>query len=235
MQVPVVDLTGSEVGQIDLNEAVFGVPMRQALVYQAVVRQQANARQGTRETKTRAQVSGGGRKPWAQKHTGRARAGSRRSPLWRKGGVTFGPHPRDYSQRLPRKMRRLAIRCLLSDKQAGGNLVVLREMALAQGKSKEMAGLLAALEVRGSALVVTRESEVNVIRSARNLQKIKTLPASLLNVLDLLRHEYLVITVDAVHRAEELWGREIDRKRSPVQRESGVSGSVGEAHGHEPV
>lgn len=219
MQVTVKDLTGAEVGQIDLNEAVFGVPLRPALVHQALLRQRANSHQGTAETKTRGQVSGGGRKPWAQKHTGKARAGSRRSPLWRKGGITFGPHPRDYSQRLPRKMRRLAIRCLLSDKQASANLVVLKELDLAQGRTKEMAGLLAALDIQGSVLVVTQESDPKVVRSARNLQKVKTLPASLLNVLDLLRHDYLVMTVDAVHRAEELLGREIDRKRSPAQEQ----------------
>ena len=220
MQVPVRDLTGAEVDQIDLNEAVFGVPMRPAVVHQALVRQRANSRQGTASTKTRGHVSGGGRKPWPQKHTGRARAGSRRSPIFRHGGTTFGPHPRDYSQAMPRKMRRLAIRCMLSDKRSTGALVVLQDLNLAEGKTQGMANLLETLDVRGGTLIVTRDSDEKVIMSARNLPKVKTLPASLLNVGDLLKYEHLVITTDAIRRAEELWARgDIDRHRAPPVEE----------------
>ena len=220
MLVPVKDLTGTDVDEIDLSEAVFGVPMRPGVVHQALVRQRANIRQGTVSTKTRSQVSGGGRKPWQQKHTGRARTGSRRSPLFTHGGVTFGPHPRDYSQAMPRKMRRLAIRCMLSDKRGTDALVVLQNLELAAGKTQEMVQLLSALDILGSTLVVTREPDEKVIRSAQNLPRVKTLPASLLNVGDLLQYQYLIMTTDAVQRAEELWARGvIDRHRFPPVEE----------------
>ncbi len=219
MKVPVRDLTGAEVGQIDLNEAVFGVPMRSGLVHQALVRQRANNRQGTADSKTRGQVSGGGKKPWSQKHTGRARTGSRRSPIFRHGGVIFGPHPRDYSQAMPRKMRRLAIRCMLSDKRDTGTLVVLQDLDLAQGKTQDLVQALSALDIAGSTLVVTRDSDVKLARSARNLPRVKYLPASLLNVGDMLQYQSLIITTGGVQRAEELWARDIDRHRFPAVEE----------------
>jgi large subunit ribosomal protein L4 len=216
MQVPVRDLTGKEVDTIDLNEAVFGVEMRPGAVHQALVRQRANARQGTHATKTRGEVSGSTRKPFAQKHTGRARAGHRRSPLWRHGGVVFGPHPRSYRQDMPRKMRRLAIRCMLSDKQQTGALIVLRDLDLAEGRTKELTSVLQALDIVESALVVTKEANANVTRSARNVGWVKTIPAALLNVGDLLKYRHLIITVGGVRTAEDIWTRSIDRKRGPA-------------------
>ncbi len=205
VQVPVHNLSGEVVDHIELSEDVFGVPPNQAVVHQALVRQLANARQGTASTKTRAQVSGGGRKPFRQKGTGRARRGSSRSPLLRGGGVAFGPHPRSYRQAMPRKMRRLALRCILSSKVAEGEMVVVEGLTFEEPRTKEMARILAALGVSSSALIVTAEPDVNVYKSARNLEKIKTLPANLLNVVDLLSHKILMITVAGVRRVEEIW------------------------------
>jgi len=205
VQVPVHNLSGEVVDHIELSEDVFGVPPNQAVVHQALVRQLANARQGTASTKTRAQVSGGGRKPFRQKGTGRARRGSSRSPLLRGGGVAFGPHPRSYRQAMPKKMRRLALRCVLSSKVAEGEMVVVEGLTFEEPRTKEMARILAALGVSSSALIVTAEPDVNVYKSARNLEKIKTLPANLLNVVDLLSHRILMITVAGVRRVEEIW------------------------------
>jgi len=213
MQVPVKDLTGAQVDTIDLNEAVFGVPMRSGVVHQALVRQRANARQGTSDTKTRSEVKGSGKKPWAQKHTGRARAGDKRSPLWRHGGIIFGPHQRDYHQDMPRKMRRLALKCMLSDKQSTGTLVVLKDLNLAEGKTKEIAKVLEALKLEGSVLMVPAVADAKLAKATRNLEKVKSLPASTLSVGDLLKYQHLVMTVDAVKKAEELWVRDIDRRR----------------------
>ena len=205
MQVPIKDLKGAEVATMDLNDAVFGLPMNRALVYQAVVRQRANARQGTADTKTRNSVSGSGKKPWPQKHTGRARAGDKRSPLWRHGGTVFGPHPRSYTQALPKKMRRLAIRCMLSDKQRNGELIILQDLALADGKTKEMADLLKVLDASATVLLVTAGADSKVIHAAQNIERVRTLPAALLNVGDLMKYHHLVMTVDAVKEAEGLW------------------------------
>ena len=216
IKMPVKDIEGAQVETIDLKESVFGVSMNEVVVHQALVWQRANARQGTASAKTRGEVAGTTRKPWRQKHTGRARVGTRMSPLWRHGGVVFGPSPRDFSQKMPRKMRRLAIRCLLSSKRENGELEVLRGLDLPDGKTRHFKGVLAALDVSGSVLVVTRESNENVIRSAKNLKGVKTLRASLLNTGDLLRYHHLIMTVDAVRVVEELWdGVSIDRKRIP--------------------
>ncbi|MEE9285146.1 MAG: 50S ribosomal protein L4 [Dehalococcoidia bacterium] len=216
IQMAVKDVSGAEVDTIDLKESVFGVAMNEAVVYQALIWQRANERQGTASAKTRGEVAGSTRKPWRQKHTGRARVGTRMSPLWRHGGVTFGPRPRDFSQRMPRKMRRLAVRCLLSSKREDGALEVLKALDLQDGKTREMKEVLAALEIAGSVLVVMRGSNEKVVRSAKNLNKVKTLPAALLNAGDLLRYRHLVMTVDAVRFVEEQWdGVRIDRKRVP--------------------
>lgn len=205
VQVAVHNILGEVVDHIELKDEVFGVPQNQAVVHQAMVRQLANARQGTASTKTRGQVSGGGRKPYRQKGTGRARRGSSRSPLLRGGGVVFGLHPRSYRQAMPKKMRRLALRCVLSAKVAEGEMVVVDELALNEPKAKEMARILAALGVSSSALIVTAEPDPNVYKSARNLERTKTLPANLLNVADLLSHRILMLTVAAVRRVEEVW------------------------------
>lgn len=205
VQIPVHSIEGEVVDHIELNEAVFGVPVDQAVVHQAMVRQLANARQGTVGSKTRSQVSGGGRKMFRQKGTGFARRGSRRAPLLRGGGVAFGPHPRSFRQAMPKKMRHLALRCILSAKVASEEMIVIDEFALEEPKTKEMARIMANLGVDSSALIVTAEPDPNVYKSARNLGRTKTLPASMLNVVDLLSHRRLMITVAAVKVVEEMW------------------------------
>ena len=201
VQIPVHSIEGEVVDHIELNEAVFGVPADQAVVHQAMVRQLANARQGTVGSK----VSGGGRKMFRQKGTGFARRGSRRAPLLRGGGVAFGPHPRSFRQAMPKKMRHLALRCILSAKVASEEMIVIDEFALEEPKTKEMARIMANLGVDSSALIVTAEPDPNVYKSARNLGRTKTLPASMLNVVDLLSHRRLMITVAAVKVVEEMW------------------------------
>ena len=205
MKVPVYNVNGEEVEQIELNELVFGVAANEAVVHQAMVRQLANARQGTASAKTRSQVSGGGRKLFRQKGTGNARRGSRRAPLLRGGGVIFGPHPRDYRQAMPRKMRRLALRCVLSAKVADGEMTVLNGFEMSEPKTKEMGRLLGNLGIDTSVLIVTSEPDASVYKSARNLQKTKTLPANMLNVVDLLAFRRLLITAPAVRIVEEAW------------------------------
>lgn len=211
MQVPVYSSAGEVVKHIEISDRVFAVPFNQSVVHQAMVRQQANARQGTANTKTRSQVSGSSRKLFRQKHTGFARAGSRRSPLRRGGGITFGPKPRSYRQAMPKRMRQLALRCVLSAKAGDGELVVLEQLKLDEPRTKEMVRILAALGVDSSALIVTREPEGNVVKSARNLPGIKTIPASLLNVVDILSHKTLLMTEAAVGKAEELWGEKLSQ------------------------
>jgi len=206
VEVPVYSLTGEVVKHIEISDRVFAVPFNQAVVHQAVVRQRANARQGTASTKTRSQVSGSSRKLFRQKHTGMARAGNKKSPLRRGGGITFGPKPRSYRQAMPKKMRQLAIRCALSAKARDEELVVLEQLKLEEPRTKQMAGILAALEVDSSALIVTSEPEENVVKSARNLAGIKTMPANILNVVDILSYKMLLMTEAAVRKAEQLWG-----------------------------
>lgn len=205
MQVPVYSLSGEIVRHIEISDRVFAEPFNEAVVHQAMVRQRANARQGTASTKTRSEVVGSTRKLYRQKHTGFARAGSRRSPLRRGGGVVFGPKPRSYRQAMPKKMRRLALRCLLSAKVKDGELKVIEELKISEPKTKEMVRILVGLGVDTSALIVTGEPEVNVAKSARNLSLVKTLPASILNVIDLLSYRVLVMTESAVRKVEELW------------------------------
>ena len=209
MQVPVYNLDGEVATHIEISDDVFGVSFNEAVVHQAMVRQRANARQGTADTKTRSEVSGSSRKLYRQKHTGLARAGSRRSPLRRGGGIVFGPHPRSYRQAMPKKMRQLALRCVLSAKARDEELMVLQELKLDKPRTKEMVQILTALGVDSSALIVTGEPEDNVVKSGRNLVGIKTLPASLLNVVDILSYKMLLMTVAAVRRAEQLWGQRL--------------------------
>ena len=206
MQVPVHNLAGEIVDNLEVSEHLFGVPFNQAVVHQVMVGQLANARQGTASTKTRGEVSGSTRKLYRQKGTGNARAGAIRSPTRRGGGIVFGPKPRSYRQTLPKKMRRLALRCVLSAKLRDEELIVLEQLNLEQPRTKEMVRILAALGVDPSALIVTAGVEENVIKSARNLPGIKTMPASLLSVVDILSCKRLLMTVAAVRKAEELWG-----------------------------
>jgi large subunit ribosomal protein L4 len=209
VQVPVYNIGGEIIKNIEISDTVFAVPFNDALVHQAMIRQRADMRQGTHDTKTRGEVAGSRKKLFAQKHTGEARAGDRRSPTRRHGGVTFGPHPRDYSKAMPKKMRQLALRCLLSSKAGEeGGLKVLDQLTFEAPKTKEMLKLLDALKLNSTALVVTAVSEPNVILSARNIPGVKTLPANILNVMDLLSFDSLIMTEDAVRKAEQLWGKE---------------------------
>jgi large subunit ribosomal protein L4 len=209
MQVPVYNLAGEVVRQIEISDLVFAVPFHEAVVHQVMLGLRANARQGTHSTKTRSEVAGSTRKMYRQKGTGYARAGSKKSPLRRGGGITFGPHPRDYRQEIPRKMRRLALRCVLSAKAGDGELKILESWNFEEPKTKRMVAVLSALGVNSSALIITPEPEANVIKSARNLPDIKTMPVSVLNVLDILSHKMLLMTEAAVRRAEKLWGNGI--------------------------
>ena len=206
MQVSVYNQSGKVVDHIEISEQVFGVPFNEPLVHQAMLRQQANARQGTASTKTRSEVNGSTRKLFKQKGTGNARAGSIKSGLRPGGGIFFGPKPRDYRQAMPKKMRQLALRCVLSAKARDQELMVLEGLSFDQPRTKEMANILKALEVASSALIVTEKAEENTVKSARNISGVKTTPSALLNVVDILSHKTLLMTVAAVRNAEELWG-----------------------------
>ena len=211
MQVPVYSLAGEVIKHIEISNDVFGVPLNQAVVHQAMVRQRANARQGTANTKTRSEVSGSSKKLFRQKGTGNARAGSIRSPLRRGGGITFGPKTRSYRQAMPKKMRQLALRCVLSAKAGDGELMVLEQLKLDEPRTKEMARILATLGVDSSALITTSEPQENVVKSARNLPGVKTIPASLLNVVDILSYKMLLMTEAAVRKVEQLWGKRLSQ------------------------
>lgn len=206
MQVPVYNTIGEVVKNIEISDSVFAVPFNEAVVHQALVRQRADARQGTHDTKTRGEVAGSRKKLYSQKHTGEARAGDRRSPTRVHGGVAFGPHPRDYTKDIPKKMRRLALKCVLSSKVSEGQLKILDKFTFEEPKTREMVKVLDSLKLESSALIVTSVPEQNVIKSARNIPGLKTLPASTLNVLDLLSYRALVMTEDAVRKVEQLWG-----------------------------
>jgi large subunit ribosomal protein L4 len=208
VQISVYNNAGQEIDKINVDEAIFGVGPNEAVVHQALVRQLANSRQGTADTKTRREVSGSSRKLYRQKHTGMARAGNRRSPLRRGGGVIFGPHPRDYRQAMPKKMRRLAIRSILSARVAGGKLKVIDSFGLEELKTKQMLQVLQALGIKVPALLVTADLDMTVFKSARNIARVSTLPANMLNVVDLVSHNTLLMTVGAVRRVEALFGEE---------------------------
>ena len=206
MLVSVRNMAGETVKEMELNDAIFGIEPHQAVMHQAMLRQQANARLGTADTKTRSEVSGGGRKPWKQKHTGRARQGSTRSPLWRHGGVVFGPHPRSYAQQMPRKMRRLALRSALSVKAAEGSLVLLDDLVMQAPKTRDMLTILDSLQVPSSALIVLPERDANIEISARNIPDVKTLMATCMNVIDILKYDTLILPVKALLVIEQILG-----------------------------
>jgi large subunit ribosomal protein L4 len=206
VQVPVYNLTGEVVRQIEISDKVFGVPFNEAVVHQVMVGMQANARQGTAAAKTRGQVNGSTKKLYRQKGTGYARAGSKKSPTRRGGGVTFGPHPRDYRQQTPKKIRRLALKCVLSAKAGDGDLKVIDAFDFSEPKTSKMVVGLTALGIGPSALIVTREPEENVIKSTRNIPGITTVPANIINILDIMSHKTLVMTEAAVRAAEKIWG-----------------------------
>jgi large subunit ribosomal protein L4 len=207
VKAPVYSVNGEVVEQIELSEAVFAVAFNETVVHQAMVRQLANGRQGTASTKDRGEVSGSTRKLYAQKHTGRARRGDIKSPILRGGGVVFGPKPRSYGQSMPKKMRRLALKCLLSAKIRDGNVKLVQELDFKEPKTKDMINVLSSLGIDCSALIVTAQSAPNVTKSAANLSEVKVVPSALINVLDLLSYEMLVATVPAVRNIEEIWGK----------------------------
>ncbi|ASA97299.1 MULTISPECIES: 50S ribosomal protein L4 [Anoxybacillus] len=203
-KVALYNQNGENIGEIELNDAVFGIEPNKHVLFEAVIMQRASLRQGTHKTKNRAEVSGGGRKPWRQKGTGRARQGSIRSPQWRGGGIVFGPVPRSYSYKLPKKVRRLAIKSALSSKVLENNIVVLDNLTLEAPKTKEMVKILNNLSVDRKALIVTADANENVILSARNIPGVTVVTASGINVLDVLNHDKLVITKAAVEKVEEV-------------------------------
>ena len=202
--VATYNMAGKEVGKIELNDAVFAVEVNEAVMHQAVVRQLSNERLGTHATKTRGMVRGGGRKPWKQKGTGRARSGSTRSPLWIGGGTVFGPSPRSYYKAMPRKARRLAVKSALSEKVNNNDLIVIEELTLAAPKTKEVLNILNNFEVGDAKVLFITEGDVNVEKSARNIQGVKALASTGLNIFDLLHHDKLFITKGAVAQIEEV-------------------------------
>ncbi len=204
-KVAVYNTSGSQVGEIELSDAVFGIEPNIHVLHSAVVLQQASLRRGTHKTKGRSEVSGGGRKPWRQKGTGRARQGSIRAPQWKGGGTVFGPQPRSYAIKLPRKVRRLAIKSALSSKVRDSDIIVLDELRMAAPKTKEFAKILNNLKVERKALVVSAEFDDNVALSARNIPGVKFITATGINVLDLLNHDKLIITKEAVAKVEEVF------------------------------
>ena len=204
-KVAVYNMLGAQVGEIELNDDVFGIEPNKAVMYDFIKMQLANKRQGTSSTKTRTEVRGGGKKPWRQKGTGRARVGSSRNPVWRGGGIAFGPKPRDYSYKLPQKVRRLALRSALSSKALDNKIVVVDEFNIDQPKTKVMVQALEALKVGKKTLLVTADGNVNVVKSARNIEGIKPMRADFINVYDILKHDTLLMTKDAVAMVEEVF------------------------------
>ena len=204
-KIDVYNVEGKKVSDIELKEEIFGIKPNEAIVHSVLVNFLANQRQGTQSTKTRSEVSGGGRKPWKQKGTGRARQGSIRAPHWVKGGVALGPKPRSYKYRVNKKERRLAIKSLLSSKVLENELVVVDDFKMKEIKTKNMVNALANLKVEGKTLVLLPEKNENVQKSARNIEGVKTTLVNTINVYDLLKYKNLVITVDTVKKLEEVY------------------------------
>ncbi len=204
LKTDVKNITGKKVSEVELNEAVFGIEPNEVVVHQVLVNYLANQRQGTQSTKTRAEVRGGGIKPWRQKGTGRARQGSIRAPQWIKGGIALGPKPRDYRYKLPKKVRALAIKSVLTSKLADNKLVVVDKMELNEIKTKEMVKVLNNLKAE-KALVVLNEKNLNVQASTRNIEKAKAITVNTINIYDLLRFETLVLDVASVKTLEEVY------------------------------
>lgn len=205
-KVSTYNITGAQTGEIELNDSVFGVEVNEAVMRQAVLRQLANERLGTHSTKTRGLVRGGGRKPWKQKGTGRARCGSTRSPLWVGGGTVFGPHPRSYEQKMPRKARRLAVKSALSDKVNTNELFVLDELTLAQPKTKEVCQIINNFKFAGEKVLFVTDNDAVVIRCARNIEGVKAVSTEGINIFDLLHYTKLFVTKSAVAKIEEVLG-----------------------------
>ncbi|WP_449621796.1 50S ribosomal protein L4 [Robertmurraya sp. Marseille-Q9965] len=203
-KVTLFNQAGSQVGEVELNASVFGIEPNNHVLFEAVVAQRASLRQGTHKTKIRSEVAGGGRKPWRQKGTGRARQGSIRSPQWRGGGTVFGPVPRSYSYKLPKKVRRLAIKSALSSKVLEESILVIESLAFETPKTKDFKGFLKGLSVESKALIVTADLDENVALSARNIPGVTVVTADGINVLDVLGHDKLIMTKAAVEKVEEV-------------------------------
>jgi large subunit ribosomal protein L4 len=206
MQSPVYNIEGEQVSEAELRDDIFAVPINEGLMHQALVRQLANARLGTHKTKTRGDVRGGGRKPWRQKGTGRARQGSIRSPQWRGGGIVFGPTPRSYRQKMPRKMRRQALRSALSVKAAESQVVLVDSLQMSEPKTRQVLEALQNLGVGTSALILLPQSDEVILRSVRNLPQVRTLVAQYLNVRDLLKFDYIVVPLSSLEVIEGILG-----------------------------
>ena len=204
-KVNVFNMSGEQVEQIELSEDIFGAEINQHVVYEVVKNQLANKRQGTQSTKTRAEVRGGGRKPWRQKGTGRARAGSLNSPIFRGGGVVFAPKPRDYSYKVPKKVRRLALKSVLTSKVQNGEFIVVDKIDFDAPKTKEMAKFLANIQAEKKALIVMDEKNENVIKSAKNIPNLHTALVNTINVYDILKYDSFIITKEAVKKVEEVY------------------------------
>ena len=205
MKFDVLDKSGKKVSDVELSDAVFGITPNEKVMHAAVVNFLANQRQGTQSTKTRSEVSGGGRKPWRQKGTGHARQGSTRSPQWTHGGVALGPKPRDYSYTLNKKVKRLAIKSALSDKAANGNLIIVDSLAMDEYKTKTVANLLAAVGAEGKSLVATAVLEEKLVKSAANICCVKTSLAANVNTYDVLYADKLVVDLDGAKKLEEVF------------------------------
>ena len=204
-KVDVYNMQGKKVSDVELSEAVFGIEPNENIVHSALVNYLANQRQGTQSTKTRAEVSGGGRKPWRQKGTGRARQGSIRAPQWIKGGIALGPKPRSYKYRINKKEKQLAIRSLLSAKVLDNELTVVDKLEVEEAKTKVMAKALTDLKVEGKALIILADRNDNVLRSSRNIEGVKTIELNTINVFDLLNCNKLVLPLDTVKKLEEVY------------------------------
>ena len=204
-KIDVYDINGKKVKELELNEAVFGIEPNEAVVHSVLVNFLANQRQGTQSTKTRSEVSGGGKKPWRQKGTGRARQGSIRAPQWIKGGIALGPKPRSYKYTVNKKERQLAVKSVLSSKVLENELVVVDSLPLNDIKTKEMVKALSNLKVEGKALIMLPEKNENVQKSARNIEGVKTTLVGTINVYDLLKYNKLVLTLDTVKKLEEVY------------------------------
>lgn len=205
-KIPVLNKDGEHVGDVDLKEELFMAPIREGALYYTVIAQQANARLGTASTKKRGEVRGGGRKPWAQKGTGRARHGSIRSPIWVGGAVTFGPRPeRNYSRKVTRRVKRIALQSALSAKVRDNRLIIVEDMYLDKPKTSAIKMMLENLKAHPKVLLVTAKPDINVIKSARNLPGVKTTLAHQINVVDILIYDYLIMTREALTRVEEVF------------------------------
>lgn len=207
-EVSLYNVNGDLLGKLKLNDQVFGAPVNNIAVHDSVIRYLAGKRSGASDTKTRGEVHGGGRKPWRQKGTGRARHGSIRSPIWRGGGIVFGPHPRDYSYTLPRKVRRLALKSVISSKIMEDKFIVLEELKLERPRTKDIIDILDNLKTSGGVLLVTMLKDENVYKSARNISGVKTVTIEGLNIYDMLVYETLVVTKDALAGIEEALSNE---------------------------